>query len=273
MINNEKLVGVYDNSILYIMEYFYNTTSGVRSQQIRWDKNEQPPAATAGSEAEGSYLFNQEPDRQVGYQGSVLTHRYYLEPLLEGFALTRFDDIPYDSYLTDTSLRTQSTMNAIYNSENGAIYKVGNKLFRIEMTLDSQYSTTNNVVAVPQDSQLGLRFKTVGDVMLDADNVFQRLYNNPYMMSYDTYGYTITLHEIANGTINITIPSDRPHTADAPYDIFCIPYGNIGWGGDLLRTNKEYAWKAAQAIIRKAVAGENLYDIQLLPYCPIRDRM
>lgn len=273
IITNKKLVGVQDSSILYIMEYFYNTTTGVHSQQIRWDKNEQPPAATSGSEAEGSYLFNQEPDRQVGYLGSVITHRYYLEPLLQGFARTSFNDISYDSYLTDSSLRTQSITEEIYNSENGAIYKVGNKLYRIEITPDNQYSTTNNVVSVPQNSELGLRFKTVGDVMLAAPNVFQRLYSNPYMMAYDTYGYSVTTHEVAGGTIDIEIPLDRPHTTDAPYDIFCIPYGNIGWNGDFVRTNREYAWKAAQAIIRKAVVGENLYDIQLLSYCPIRDRL
>lgn len=271
MIDTGKITGIYDNSITYRMEYFYTTTSGTRSRQIRWKPNKEAPAADTNASTAGSYLFQIKPSRQVGYRGSSLTSTYYLEPFLSGLSKTSFANMDYMSYV-ETGIYSQSELESIYNSENGAIYKVGNKLYRIEMKLGSS-ATAETEVAIPQTSQLGQRFQIVGNEMLAAENVFQSLYNNPFKMGYLTYDYTVEVYEIADGTIDIEIPGDRPHTTNSPYDIFCIPYGNIGWGGDLVRTNSEYAWKAAQAIIGKAGPNINLYDIQLLPYCPIRDRM
>lgn len=270
MIDTGKITGVYDNSITYRIEYFYIAGS-VRSRQIRWKPNKEAPAANTDASTTGSYLFQIEPSRQVGYRGSSLTSFNYLEPLLTGLSKTSFASVDYMSYV-GTGLYSQSELEGIYNRENGAIYKVGNKLYRIEMKLGGS-ATAETEVAVPQTSQLGQRFQIVGNEMLAAENVFQSLYNNPFKMGYLTYDYIVEIHEIADETIDIEIPIGRPHTTNAPYDIFCIPYGNVGWGGDLVRTNSEYAWKVAQAIIGKAGPGVNLYDIQLLPYCPIRDRM
>lgn len=62
-----------------------------------------------------------------------------------------------------------------------------------------------------------------------------------------------------------TIPADRPHLNDAPYDMFAIPYGAYNGLGD-----KTLAMKAASAAIADFNVGSSseLYDIQLLPYKP-----
>ena len=62
-----------------------------------------------------------------------------------------------------------------------------------------------------------------------------------------------------------TIPADRPHLNDAPYDLFCMPYGaynNLG--------SKELYMKAATAAMStlNVGAGADLYDVQLLPFSP-----
>lgn len=69
----------------------------------------------------------------------------------------------------------------------------------------------------------------------------------------------------SEGGFKYTIPADRPHLDDAPYDMFAIPYGkydNIG--------NEELAMKAATAAMAEFNVGQasELYDVQLLPFRP-----
>lgn len=76
------------------------------------------------------------------------------------------------------------------------------------------------------------------------------------------------------GTFKVTIPSTRYHLSDAPYDMFCIPYGesvhyknSIGSYQFDCTINKGLALSIAQGL--KASLSANIYDVQLLPYCPI----
>ena len=69
-------------------------------------------------------------------------------------------------------------------------------------------------------------------------------------------------------------PANIPYLKDAPYYMFAIPYSNdlALYSGNTLHcvTNKSVAMNAAQAMAQKAGVGV-VYDVQLLPYCPIRD--
>lgn len=64
-------------------------------------------------------------------------------------------------------------------------------------------------------------------------------------------------------------PYGRKCLIDAPYCMFCMPYGEITVVGDDFGfdTNAENALSAAAGIATSL--GSKLYDIQLLPYCPI----
>ena len=74
-------------------------------------------------------------------------------------------------------------------------------------------------------------------------------------------------------TFDLPAASSRPHTTDAPYDMFCIPYGAIR-----VRDNADnlldYYTTTSNGILNlmsslTAQLGEGaIYDIQLLPYCP-----
>ena len=62
-----------------------------------------------------------------------------------------------------------------------------------------------------------------------------------------------------------TIPADRPHLKDAPYDMFAIPYSMYqGFG------SKELAMSAVNAAISafNVDTSAELYDVQLLPFKP-----
>ena len=70
------------------------------------------------------------------------------------------------------------------------------------------------------------------------------------------------------------IPATVPVLKDAPYHMFAIPFSDdlALYEGNTLKcvSNKSVAMNAAQALAQQAGVGV-VYDVQLLPYCPIRD--
>lgn len=75
-------------------------------------------------------------------------------------------------------------------------------------------------------------------------------------------------------TCTAHVPAAAPLLQDAPYHMFAIPYSDdlTLFSGNSIhcnRTKKSVAIAAAQAIATKAGAGA-VYDVQILPYCPVR---
>lgn len=79
--------------------------------------------------------------------------------------------------------------------------------------------------------------------------------------------------ETQEGFISYQVPppAERRMLEDAPYDMFCIPYGNFYYedeeGVEKQSFNKQNALTFSQQLAEKL--GTNLFDLQLLPYCPI----
>ena len=90
--------------------------------------------------------------------------------------------------------------------------------------------------------------------------------NNFYTFHTKGFRYKINLEVLTTEKgFSYTIPADRPHLNDAPYDMFCMPcdtYNNLG--------SKELYMKAATAAMStlNVGAGAELYDVQLLPFSP-----
>lgn len=89
---------------------------------------------------------------------------------------------------------------------------------------------------------------------------------------------TLTLVPKSQGIFyNIPGPDDRYHLSDQPYDMFCIPYpiDNPDFfitqeddKGNLTEIDARAGLLAATNIALAQGSG-NMYDLQLLPYCPI----
>ena len=68
------------------------------------------------------------------------------------------------------------------------------------------------------------------------------------------------------------IPDARTSTIGVPYDIFAIPAGAIKAFGEpyySTYSNTRFAQKVVAAITNTLVGGQELYDIQYVPYCPL----
>lgn len=161
-----------------------------------------------------------------------------------------------------------AALNTLINL-NGMVVRIGSNGSYKYYTINVGSETVQEEVIAPV-SVYNILYSNLADGVLDPKNS-----NDNYVlaMTYDDFSYT--LNE-ANVGVKVTMPktADRNNLKDAPYDMFCIPYGEIPIYRDgviaIQKTNKEAGLAAATAIA-SALGDATLYDLQLLPYCPIRN--
>ena len=98
---------------------------------------------------------------------------------------------------------------------------------------------------------------------------------------YVATGAYVDLEKIDTASLSTTIPSTRHKLEDAPYDMFCMPYGSILFGREANTNQNISSIDASSSLsvtqrIATNIATQldaNCYDIQILPYCPLPDSM
>lgn len=87
--------------------------------------------------------------------------------------------------------------------------------------------------------------------------------------------YRMEFEQVSGVQGSVTIGSNRFRCNDAPYDIFCIPAGDIavynGAEQPVFTQSAEVSMAAAMGLAKKYSGSGFLYDLQLLPYCPVRE--
>ena len=90
--------------------------------------------------------------------------------------------------------------------------------------------------------------------------------------SYNEYKVYLDQYTISANVV-ISTPENRYHLEDQPYDMFCMPYSDslkiYQNGVQLTTASSSLAINLATQIGASTGSG-NVYDIQLLPYCPVR---
>ena len=167
-------------------------------------------------------------------------------------------------YLTDQDLATLQSFVGKTILYNGAYYKFSVSVGSSE-TLDSGYfdPTGTSILKTAMD--------TTAQYMTLTGSGRVRVIGSARQCEL-----TLTTSSLTLPTINTQITSSRLTLTDRPYDIFAIPLIN-GYrlaitNGDAVSVssaNSEIAFRAANQIAVKLDA--QLYDLQLLPYCPLRD--
>lgn len=158
---------------------------------------------------------------------------------------------------------------ATLNDLNGKVVRIGaNGSYKYyTINVGSELVKEEVIAAV---NVYNILYQNLADGILNPKNN-----NDNYVlaMTYDDYSYTLSEF---NAQVKVTIPkaSDRNTLKDAPYDMFCIPYGEIEIYRDgvinITKTNKE-AGIAVSTAIASTLGDATLYDLQLLPYCPLRN--
>lgn len=161
----------------------------------------------------------------------------------------------------------------IYETSTGTYWKV---------TLTS--GGTNSATKVPIVWGTGLANKIdeklVKDITFATSSIGTKQYINPINPNLGVFSITSTTSyqtltfEQQDINLEVTVPSTRYHASETPYDIFCMPYSNnltIKKSGNtyISKTSAGAALSIAQQIAASVGSG-NIYDVQLLPYCPVR---
>jgi hypothetical protein len=110
-----------------------------------------------------------------------------------------------------------------------------------------------------------------------GDNLLLHLDDPRQSIYYSYYNYKFKLNlsiiDSKSGFEMDDFPTQRPTLNDAPYAMFCLPYGDFSYkhGPDTIQVEKENCISLAVGLAT-ALGGtspSNIYDLQLLPYCPI----
>ncbi len=178
--------------------------------------------------------------------------------------------------------KTISDASDLLQYNNRILYdETANKYYMCKIEIESTSNThvniisTNSSYAIFNSAVNGLRSTNLpyGYITNDAND-------NSYYAYLDTTYYNIVLYEAdyLDGELALTIPKNYPELVDAPYSMFCVPYPMDGEkyvtnGTNYTMTN-DIALGIANTIantLQPGDSGGSLYDLQLLPYCPIKD--
>lgn len=150
------------------------------------------------------------------------------------------------------------------SGEEGKIIKVGSDYYRIKY---HQVITDRELVTVDNTISYGLMFQAVAD---KCNKLKDDDYINPVGAIEYTCNAAYFTYELINlSTFSVLVNSNRNKLSDAPYDAFAIPYGNVELKGlsETVIVNPYVSMRVAQSIC--ATLGTQLYDLQILPFCPI----
>lgn len=166
--------------------------------------------------------------------------------------------------------------NADFNSLrglNGKILQAGTDYYRIRASVNEKESKIN-ITKNLSGNYMRTYMTNIFNAASKYCQVGKRdgsVVNVRFVYAYNSI--TLTLEPMTYGSYSCEFPDEnnRYHLKDAPYDMFAIPYSDKGsirkpLGTTNVPNNKTLAISLAQEIARKLDA--NLYDMQLLPYCP-----
>lgn len=194
----------------------------------------------------------------------------------------------YSTMLTNYGISANEDLRLTLENLEGKVVKIGEKRYGISLNTDPNRA---GMVITEHDSELITAFNSayaqtwytflsnISPLVTTPTNNLISLNNwtlrkESYRTTYTTATATLTLTEIdAVSGLSFKFPKDRKPLSDSPYCMFCMPYVDdmiIGWtdgGNKFIETSAENAMSVAAGLATSL--GANLYDIQLLPYCPI----
>ena len=245
--------------------YLQDTFDGAQTAWDRWGYSKAPALEVKGEKVQGFPVGGTYSTHKSGYWRKFLTNWY--EPMSDALNYTTGRDWFGESYAyTGVS---PSPMDLA--GENGKIIKAGTKYYRIK------YNTRITDVAlatVNKSTSYGYLINEVASKMSKIDYSNTNNLDPVGAIEYKANAAYFTYEQLSVNSYTFPITTDRTKATDSPYDIFAIPYSDVSLhiAANLRLEVGDISSRLAQAIINALGVGASaqLYDIQLLPYCPVR---
>ena len=166
---------------------------------------------------------------------------------------------------------TATEENDLLRFNNKIVRDASGKYYNVKLNTTSK--STN--VKFESGSMFNALTSVVNNILKD-DYETKWINGTPNVHSFEgdftATEYNVVITEVANfgDTTTYNIPSSRNTTKNVPYEIFAIPYGTISVKegvNTIVTTDAQLGLETAMSM-QVQHPGE-IYDIQLLPYCPI----
>ena len=174
-------------------------------------------------------------------------------------------------------------------SYNGKLVQRGANVYKIKIVQQNKYSRPIDYFTLDgnNDIQPSSANTLASSIFYGSTNPpkgigFEENANNRMVETFFEHSwFDITYERVTSEKIRcgVQVPSSRVQVNDAAYDMICIPYGPIKVGvpksanpGDVdsvITVQKEASIAIARGIAEQL--GSSVYDVQLLPYCPVRE--
>lgn len=158
----------------------------------------------------------------------------------------------------------------------GKIIKVGTDFYKIDLV--SEWTNRSLAKKLAPTSDMFRIFdaqKPTKATVMGTSYTVNGTANNQTYMAYGEYKrYKITLSPVY-GEIKCSIDTSKIYELnDSPYKMFCIPYSDelkVYKNGALQYTSSKNIALSLGTAIGESVGSANVYDVQLLPFCPLRE--
>ena len=179
--------------------------------------------------------------------------------------------------LQNLATARDTKLGAISVSKQNQLLSWNNKILRVlsglsyqQMSIKSGTPHTFNDLPtyVSQDDILYSLLKNIWDEYI-PDTPISNMRIKHYSYNFKASNTQISVATYRYNLSN-TVMNSKRITTDAPYNVWCLPYGEItimDEDGHQFTTNKEVSMLAVQQLLKDMETY--IYDAQLLPYCPL----
>lgn len=202
---------------------------------------------------------------------------FYATPFVENqftnYLPTNFDtdtfEPSYKTYISDLDNYNESDFNKLLEFD-GQIFHITSENKYYRMVVKLKQVTVNYQMSANTSLLTELNRVVTSCPSYSTGTSTYRIYVTTPQIVIDTI-------EVSNNEYTGDIQMERLHLKDAPYDMFCIPYGDVQITGTVKTSaqstafnidyTKELALTFAQGLALSI--GASLYDLQIVPYCPL----
>ena len=181
----------------------------------------------------------------------------------------------YRDYKSSINGQVSGQIGAKGSAYLQTVYDLDGKILKTGSSSSPAYyriSVKGNTVTVSDYLSAGSLYNNMKNWVESAGGT--NINNRTLWYSTNTTDYYIALEDVTSEyTASFTLPAERRHLVDAPYDMLVCPYldGIINDFTTTPASNISCSKQDAMNLMMSFAtsAGSNLYDIQLLPYNPI----
>lgn len=235
--------------------YYVNKTDTIEEIQSTWhtNKNAEQPQGGYYNGAElwqGTYYYKNRGSEQRVFREGIQGDSDY-QSYFNGFITTQYPLLNSTQYNEINDL----SQKLIYDSTAKQVYRI---IVKSE-AVDDEKSLYGQSAIMAKLNSFANTNDIIGGGVATVNTFFSRVQATKVWISLEQ----IQLE------LEVEIDDDRYHLEDSPYDMFCIPFGEITIEGGIESCLTQSAAAYIAQAIGAAVGQDKIYDVQLLPYCPI----